>query len=431
MARLLTQKDVYGIINAMVEDLTGQSNTVTAVDTSSFISAGELLLSYGTENVLNSLALLVSRILIASRPYEGKYNLINAIDSGIYSHRIEKISFYSRGAVPDGAWNSDLYTNLHEGFTNGQNVDATSGDPQSCKSMWEQHYSYPMVMQFAGSSVWSACITIPEVQLQQALRDEGEFNSLISGMLTEHNSDIESMKEAYRVSVLLNHIGGIYDMNAAGNMPGSVVNLTEAFNEYYYGSDTASYKTSEQLRSIYLKEFLEFMVSELKDYMQKMTNRSSNFHWTPAKTVNGESLALLRHTPKSKQRLFMYEPLFRRAEAMVMPEIFNDSWLARPQYEGVEYWQAENDPAAVSVIPAIPDSTTGYQVAGNAVELPYVVGLLFDEDACMVDFQLDRADATPLEARKLYHNIWVHISKNGINDFTEKAVLFIMQDPTT
>ena len=431
MARLLTQKDIYGIINAMVEDLTGQNATVTAVDTSSFISAGELIMSYGTENVLNSLGLLVGRILVASRPYKGKFDLINAIDTGVFTHRLEKISFYSKKAIPSGAWNTDLYTNLAPGYTNGQNVDAITGDPESTKSMWEQFPGIPLMMHFAGSSVWDECITIYEVQLQQAFRSEGEFNEFISGMLTEHENDIESEKEAFRVAVLLNHIGGIYDMNAAGDMPGSVVNLTEKFNKYFYGNDTSSYKTSEQLRSTYLKEFLEFMVSELKDYMKKMTNRSENFHWTPTKTIGGVTYPLLRHTPVSRQRLFMFEPLFRRAEAMVMPEIFNDSYLSKPQYEGIEYWQCENDPSAVSVTPAIPDETTGLQIAGSAVALDYVVGLLFDEDACMTDFQLDRADSTPLEARKLYRNLWMHFAKNGINDFTEKAVLFIMADPVT
>lgn len=429
MARLLTQKDIYAIVNAMVCDLTGQENSVNVVDTSSFISAGETIMSYGTENVLNSLGLLMGRILVASREYTGKFNLINAIDTGVFTHRIEKISFYNKKAIPEGAWNTDLFTNLAPGFTNGQNLDSND-DPQSTKSMWEQFPGIPLMMYFAGSSVWSECITIYEVQLQQAFRSENEFNSFVSGMLQEHNNDIELEKEAFRCAVLLNHIGGIYDMYANSKMPGSVVNLTEAFNEYYYGSDTTQYKTTVQLQSTYLKEFLEFMVATLKDYMKKMTNKSANYHWTPAKTIGGVSYPLLRHTPRDRQRLFLYEPLFRKAEAMVMPEIFNDRYLTLDSYEGVEYWQCENDPSAVKVYPAIPDETTGLQVKGDLVDLPYVVGLLFDEDACMVDFQLDRADSTPLEARKLYRNLWLHIAKNGINDFTEKAVLFIMADPS-
>lgn len=428
MARLLTQKDVYSIINAMVEDLTGQQSTVRAVDTSTFISAGELIMSYGTENVLNSLGLLMGRVMVASRKYTGKFNIINAVDSGVFTHRMEKISFYAKKAVPSGAWNTDLYTNLAPGFTNGQNPDAND-DPQSTKSMWEQFPGIPLMMYFAGSSVWDECITIYEVQLQQAFRSPDEFNSFISGMLQEHNNDIESEKEAFRCAVLLNHMAGIYDMST--DMPGSVVNLTEEFNKYYFGDNTEAYYTSDELRSTYLKEFLEFMVSEIKILSNRMADRSANYHWTPTKTVGGVSYPLLRHTPKDRQKMVMFNPLFIRSEAMVLPEIFNDRYLNIGNFEGVDYWQNENDPSAISVYPAIPDQATGLQKKGNLVSLDYVVGMLFDADACMVDFQLDRADATPIEARKLYHNLWLHIAKNGINDFTEKAILFIMADPTT
>lgn len=428
MARLLTQKDVYSIINAMVEDLTGQQSTIRAVDTSTFISAGELIMSYGTENVLNSLGLLMGRVMVASRKYTGKFNLINAVDSGVFTHRMEKISFYAKKAIPSGAWNTDLYTNLAPGFTNGQNPDAND-DPQSTKSMWEQFPGIPLMMYFAGSSVWDECITIYEVQLQQAFRSPDEFNSFISGMLQEHNNDIESEKEAFRCAVLLNHMAGIYDMST--DMPGSVVNLTEEFNKYYFGDNTEAYYTSEELRSTYLKEFLEFMVSEIKILSNRMADRSANYHWTPAKTVGGVSYPLLRHTPKDRQKMIMFNPLFIRSEAMVLPEIFNDRYLNIGNFEGVDYWQNENDPSAISVYPAIPDQATGLQKKGALVELDYVVGMLFDTDACMVDFQLDRADATPIEARKLYHNLWLHIAKNGINDFTEKAILFIMADPVT
>lgn len=436
MARLLTQKDVYAIVNSMVKDLSGQTATITAVDTSTFISCGELIMSYGTENVLNSLGLLIGRIMIAARPYKGKFDLINAIDTDIYTHRIEKISYYNKKALPSGSWNTDIYTNLHDSFTNGQNKDSND-DPQSTKSMWEQNQGIPLLMNFAGSSVWDECLTIYEVQLQQAFRNEGEFNEFVSGLLITKNNDIELEKQAFRQAITLNHIAGVYDLNAAGFMPGSVVNLTEAFNKKYYGSDTTQYKTSEQLRSTYLKEFLGFMVATMKTYIKKMENASSNYHWTPDKTVDGVTLPLLRHTPRSLQKLFLYEPLWIDAESMVLPEIFNDRLLSLSNYEGIEYWQSENSPSAIEVTPAIPDadsshtSTYGTQISGSKVELDYVVGLLFDEDSCMTDFQLERSDSTPLEARKLYRNIWWHFAKNGINDFTMKSILFIMADTTT
>ena len=431
MARLLTQKDVYSIVNAMVEDLTGQQSTIRAVDTSTFVSVGEQILAQGTENVLNELGLLVGRILVAARPYKGgRFNLINAIDTGIYTHRLLKISYFSGKALPSGAFNTDLFTNIKDSFTNGQNLDSND-QPQSTKSMWEQHMYEPMTLNFAGSSVWQECVTIPEVQLQQAFRSEGEFNEFFSGIMIRHENDIELEKEAFRTALVINQIGAIYDLRAS--MPGSVVNLTAGFNEFYYGSDTSNYKTSAELRSTFLKEFLGYMVFVIKNDIKKMQNESVKFHWSPASQSGG---ALLRHTPRDKQKLFLYEPLMLQAEANVLPEIFNEKYLSLDKnYEGVEFWQNEEDPSSVKVTPAIPDvdstsATYGTQIAGTAVTLPYVVGLLFDEDAMMVDFQLERADSTPLEARKLYRNLWLTISKNLIGDLTEKQILYIMADPT-
>ena len=127
----------------------------------------------------------------------------------------------------------------------------------------------------------------------------------------------------------------------------------------------------------------------------------------------------------------MYEPLFIDSQANVLPEIFNPEYLdLKTQYEGVMWWQNENNPMAIDVEPSIPDfSVTGQQAKGNRVQLSNVVGLIFDEDAIMTDFQLDDVDTTPLESRKKFRNTWYTMSRNLINDFTEKAVLFIMADP--
>ena len=82
----------------------------------------------------------------------------------------------------------------------------------------------------------------------------------------------------------------------------------------------------------------------------------------------------------------------------------------------------------IDVTPAVPDYTLGTQKAGNNVALSYVVGLLYDEDALMTDYQLETANTTSLEARKRYRNTWLSIARNAINDFTENGILFYMAD---
>ena len=76
-------------------------------------------------------------------------------------------------------------------------------------------------------------------------------------------------------------------------------------------------------------------------------------------------------------------------EALVMPEIFNDEYLKIENYEGVTFWQDELNPFGINITPAIPDtSDPTQQIQGSAVALDYVIGVLYDEDAMMVDYQL-------------------------------------------
>lgn len=421
MPRTLTQRDISAIITAVGNQATGQANLGTLA-LSDFVSVGETLLASGTENVYNALSLVAGRTLAAVRPYKAKLGMINALDTGIYSHRLRKISYYSRDPVAAGDWNTQLFTNLADGFTSGENE--SSGTAQSTKSQWEQRQAYPLELWFGGSSVWQEGLTRYKYQVQQAFRSESDFATFWAGVMTEKGNDIEQQKESFRRLTLLNFIAGIYDLGGS-----RAVNLTAAYNTRF----GTSY-TSAQLRSTYLKSFLEFMTATIKTYSDRMTIRSANFHWSPARTdAAGNALTLLRHTPKDKQRLFLYAPLFREAEAMVLPEIFNPNYLNQNSYEGVDFWQNFDadgaDNAAINVTPAIPDTTTPTaQTTGANVNLSYVVGVLFDEDACMTDFQLDDAETTPIEARKRYMTTWWSFARNAINDFTENGVVFYMAD---
>lgn len=431
MARTLTVKDAYLIMNALVYQATGQAS-ITVTDTASFTSAGELVLASGTETVLNSLSLVLNRTIVAARPYKARLDLMEEVNTGLYSSRVRKISYYANDALPSGDFNTDLFTNFVEGYTNGQNTQA---NPNSTKSQWEQHPKYPVEVNFAGSSTWQYCITRYEDQLQAAFRSPEDFNAFISGWLTESANDIESEREAWNRMILLNKIGSVYTNYGLGVMPGSVINLTAAFNARF----NTTY-SSQDLLSTYLKEFLAFFVSELKKWSRMMEHRSTYFHVTPPKTdAAGNSLALLRHTPRERQRLYMYEPLFIESNAWVLPEIFNPQFLDIGQYQAVDYWQEfadiMNGGMYVDVTPSIMDvdttsATYGQQIKADAVETT-VLALLTDVDGLMTNFQAEIARTTPIEARKGYRNIWTTFLRNAITDDTENAILFVMEDPAS
>ena len=415
MARSLTPRDCYALINLMVKEATGQDATIQAVDPSTFVSVGETILNTGYENTLNAISMVLGRTMMAVRPYKAKLYLINALNSGLYANRIRKISYYAREAEESGAFNTQLYVNHAMGYDNGNNAGSSTA------SMWVQNQPVPLELNFAGSSTWQDSTTVYEWQLQQAFRDESSFGAFVSGILTEKGNDIESQKEAFNRITMLNFMAGIYDLNA---VTGGAINLTAAFNAKFGTS-----KLTNDLLTTDFKEFLEFFVSTVKTISDTLTNRSKKYHWSPAKVIDGVNYYLLRHTPKSKQRFLLNAGFWRDAESRVMPEIFNEQYLDINNFEAIEFWQNEFEPTKISVTPAIPDiSDPTEQTAGAAVTLSYVLGLIYDEDALMTDYQLDTVNTTPLEARKGYRNTWYTFRKNAINDFTENGVLLYMAD---
>lgn len=417
MARSFTPKDAHALMNLLLRQATGQQSLVVT-DTSTFISAGELVLATGMENVYNALSLVLNRLIVSSRPYNAKFRIVDAGEVGTYSNRARKVSFYSQDALPDGSHNTDLYTNLAQGYTSGDNGGA------STKSQWEQHQAMPLEMNFGGTNVWQNCITMYEDQVHSAFRNEAEFSRFVAGYLQEHANDIEQEREGFYRALLLNRIAMTFDM--AADMPGALVDLTTEFNSFY----STSY-TSSQLLSTYFKEFTAFMVAQIKLYSDFLENRGTSYHWSVPKTISGTTYNILRHTPKADQRLAMYAPLFRMSEALVLPEIFNPQYLSIENYEPVTFWQAEQTRAGINVTPSIvetdpTDPAYGTQIKGTAVAEDMIVAVLFDKEAVFGELQLERSDSTPLEARKHYRNVWNTFAKNGVNDPTENFVVFYM-----
>lgn len=424
MARRLTTTDGYAVINAMAAEMLGQNATIQAIDESTFVSVGESILQAGTENVINTLSLVCSRDLIAIRPYTAKFRIINALDSGMFSNRVRKISYYAKSALPTGASNTQLFgENLGMGFDNGVHFDSSTPPVQmSTESQWVQ--STPVTYQawFGGGVEWQYEYTLYENALKQAFRSGAEFAEFLNGFLVSAANDIETEKEAFSRLVVLNAIGQVANLTAS--MPKSFRNLKTEFNAFY----GTSYTTA-QLLSTYFSEFLKFFVATVKTDSDMLETRSTLYHWSPTKTVNGVSYYLPRQTAKNDQRMMMISKFWNNAESMVLPEIFNDQYLKLDNFEKVDFWQNINDPMAVKVTPSIPDvSDPSAQIAGSAVNLACVLGIIFDRDAMMVDFHLEDVSVTPKEARKHYRNVWNTINKNPINDATENMIVYYLAD---
>lgn len=426
----INRKDGYALMNAVMAQLTGQ-DSFSVIDAQGFMDAGKIAMTYSTDEIFNALTIVGARLFTATRPYKAPLWLIDSINSGYFNNRIRKISYYSTWALPSGAFNTDLMTNFADGYGN----DASGENPAGTKDQYEQHPVHPLEMNFANSIVWQDCITRYEDQIKIAFSGEDEWARFWAGVLTEKGNDIEQRKEAHNRTTLLSRMaiaGAIGDSQSAIKTLGTVVDLTAAYNARF----STSY-TGAQLRTTYFKEFLAFFISEFKIVSNMMTKRSLYYHAAPKLTLADGDHYILRHTPKSEQRFMMYTPLWEQAKAQVMPEIFNTEYLQPEQFESVDFWQtfslADSDKAAVDFKVTVPGwledmITSGQTTTDAAYEFAsdYVLGVLFDKDAVLTDFQFEAARTTYPEARKNYVNTWFDFGLGSVGDPTENFVVFVM-----
>ena len=430
------RKDLYALMNATMAQLTGQ-DYFQVIDARTFMDAGRLAKEFKTDEIYNALGIVGARLLIGNRPYGASLSLIDAISTDEFNSTVREISYFSSWALPSGAFNTNLYTNFADGFNNGKNPSGSPATDNSTGDQYEQHPVHPFEQYFMDSQVWQDCLTRYINQIKIVFDTEEEWGRFWAGLVTEKNNDIEQEKESYNRLVLLSRMalaGAIGDYSSAIKGSCTLYDLTQAFNDYM-----GTNYTGTQLRTTYRKDFLEFLVSEIKIISDLMAKRSVYFHATPALTLADGTHVILRHTPKSEQKMLMYGPFWNKAKTMVMPEIFNDQYLKTENFEAVDYWQNismnDADKASVNLQVTIPAwledliaNTTGSSDTAFTFNPDYVLGCLFDRRSVMTNFQLEAARTTPVEARKNYLNTWFDFVKSNICNPTQNFVLFVMSE---
>ena len=420
----LTPKEGYAMMQLMVDNATGVEDQIAIVDTSSFVAAGETVLRSGKENVLNNLSYVVGETYIRVQSIDEEFTLINEEDESLYNQLVREILFYDDKTQPAGNWNTyepgdnpTGYINLANGFDNGSNGGS------SVASQWEQRRKECLELNFCGQVVWDYGITLDEDAFKVVFTDVNEFTRFVSGILTEVDNDIKMEKNGFRRMVFLNRLAEAINGEQAY---GTAVNLTYEYNQKY----STNY-TSEQLRTTYLKSFLEFMTSYIKTLSRRMRYKTKLYHNPYTKTNQAGTIEknILMNTPRDQQLLALYQPLINDAEATVMPEIFNTRYLEQSNYMSVDYWQNFNNPAGIYVTPTT--TVDGVQAAGDTVNCPYIVGAIWHRRAVRTGTFMDSADTTPLEARKRYRNMWWHIAKKSYDNMAYPFITLYMADPVS
>jgi hypothetical protein len=376
-------------LNEIINQATGKKN-MGAIN-GSFTSVATTALGINADTLLNAMSQVISRTIFSIRPYNRKFAGL-FVDNMKWGNHVRKIN------IGDKDWEINVSYDL----VDGKSIDADI-------------VSKPDILQtnFYGQCVYSKHYTIFRDQLNIALQNEAEFERFYT-MLVQNTMDmIEQCHENTARATICNLIGG--------KVKGDTSNVIHLVTEY---NDV----TGLELNSDTVKKpenfvpFYKWAFSRIKTISGLMTERSLQYH------INVTGHNIMRHTPVQNQRLYLYTPEMNNVESSVFSSVFNEQYLKMMDYEGVNFWQSIKTPMGITVNSKYmsingsitEDSTEGGTATSN------IFGVLMDEEAAGITTYGARTATTPYNARGEYTNVWFHFNDRYWNDFTENAVVFLL-----
>ena len=376
------------VLNEIVKQATG-TKTIAGINTSDFVSVANIAAGMSADVLLNAMTQVLSRTIFSIRPYSRKFK-------GLYQDR-ERFGNHTRKInIADKDWMKDERYDLQDG-----------------KSVDDQIVSIPNILQmnYYGQNVYSRMLTIFRDQMNIALRDESEFQSFVTMLMTNASDLIEQAHESTARMTLANFIGG----KVAGDTP-NVIHLVTKYNDVAGTALTAD--TVKQPENFV--PFMKWATAYIKTMSDLMTERSTKFH------INVTGKEISRHTPYDKQKLYLFAEELNNIDATVMSSIFNDQYMKMADHERVGFWQNIDSPDGINVKATYIDTAGQIKTAEAAKATANIFGVLFDADAIGITTYGEWSAPSPFNARGGYSNIFWHFNDRYYNDFTENGVVFLL-----
>lgn len=382
------------VLNAIVKEATGQNPSLDTTNPKNFVTVAQTLLKSGYDPIINAISQVLTRTIFSVRPYTRKFAGIE-VSAQRWGNHVRKV------ASIDREFENDQRLTLEE----GQSVD---------------HYSVkkPQVIQtnFYGEHLYQDHITIFKDQLDTAFKNPTEFASFISMVMQNMYDRFEQANEEFDRATIGNFIVGKYVSDTA-----NVIHLVTEYNAYVggeYTSDTIKEPT------VY-NDFIKWFYARMKTLTDLMSERSMHFHVCPL-DGEGNKLPLMRHTPTSRLKMYIYSPVMNEITARVLSDIYHDDKLQLADHERVNYWQSINHPSVINMDANYFKASDGSIDNTGAVTIYNVFGVLFDEEAIGVTNVNEWSQSTPLNAAGGYTNIYYHWTRRHWNDFTENGVVLLL-----
>lgn len=395
MANDLTFGQLAAVQAAIAEQATGK-RVIASIDTSSFVTVGQLALKAGYDPLMTAISQTLSKTIFSARPYSGKLRGM-MVDNVRYGNHVRKINF------EDGGFEDDQRLALED----GKSID---------------HYAVkkPKAVQtnFYGAEQLQMHRTIYRDQLDSAMTSPDQFGSFISSLLTSIRNEQEQKDEQLRKMTLVNMAAGTSALSGAEDAQQRVFPAVTNFNSYKGLSGENALNWSTLYGGEYWLEFCKWLFAQINNISNQLTERTSLYH------QNFGSDVIMRHTPVSDQRMYLHSELVNSIDSTVFSSVFNPEYLKMIDYETVNFWQSPiraQSQNIQGIKPSVLDAS-GNAITGTAQSFR-LLGIICDVEALGVTVVNQWTERTPMNAAGGYSNIYWHWTDRYWNDFSENFII--------
>ena len=375
------------VLNAIHAQVTGKI-ALAPIDDRDWVSVATETLAVGTDPVINAITQLVGRTIFSSRPYYRKFAGLQ-VDNQRWGAITRKLN------ISDKAFDDDSGFQL----VDGQSVD-----------MYKVNKPNILATNFYGSNVFTKDYTIFKDQLNSAFENAGQFGEFIGMISGNAQNMVEQAKESLARAALGNFIAG----KAAAN--NGVVHLLTEYN----AATGLSLTATTVMQPANFPAFAKWVYARVEQISNLMTERTNLYQIQ----VTGKEIT--RHTPRERQKVYLYAPIMAEISARVLADTFHDNFLRFADTESVNFWQSAATPDTINAQPIYLQADGTLKTDATAQSISPVFGVIFDEEAAGYSVFNEETNVTPLNAKGRYWNVFMSFNLRYWNDFTEKGVVLLL-----
>lgn len=396
-----TFNQVATLLNSIQQQATGQT-AITATNTYEFVTCAQTTLRTGYDPIINAINQVLSKTIFSVRPYSRKFKGLE-VSEAQWGNHVRKLSIADKPIQDDDRYKYPVA------------YDANQTPPEGDGLSVDQYIlNKPRVLQtnFYGQNVFQDSYTLFKDQIDNAFQGPEQLGSFVQMVVQNMSDKLENARENMARATVSNFIGGLIDENSSDR----IIHLLTEYNTLTGQTLTA--------QDVYLpanfRPFMQWVFSRIAAVSAMMTERSQKFQTV----IN--NLPIMRHTPYTDQKVYLYAPAQFQIETQVLANTFNASYLKLADNETVNFWQSIDTPDTINVMPSRVDSSGGVHVPGAAITQGDIFGIIFDREAMGYAVTQQWSNPSPFNARGGYTNIWIHETQRNWNDHSEKAVLLLL-----